>query len=178
MRLSPLAMVAVCCTMSPPIAARQVAVPPAAQDGSISALPKAGREALERRWKTATIAAVDSQASACQNAAPASPIVSADFDSDTLVDYALAVQAPDGVKLVVLLRRGEEYRVEELDQLGAGPATAFLGLEKRGTRFLNAATSTDDFFSADTLAAHRCGAPTVVYLWAGSGFRRVTVAQK
>src|SRR5262245_1148764 len=90
---------------------RHSATPPGA-----AMLPKAAREALTERWKTWSIAAVDSQATACQTAASTpAPLVSADFDNDTLHDYAAAVQTPDGVKLVALLARGHDYRVFELD---------------------------------------------------------------
>ncbi len=178
MTLRALAVVAVVSTMSPATAAQQTAPAPAAQDAPASALPKAALDALEDHWKGATVATVDPQAVACQNGGTAAPVVTADFDSDSLSDYAVAVQLPDGIKLAVLLRRGEEYRVMDLDTLGSGQASGSLGIEKRGTRFLNAATNTDDFFSSDTLSVNRCGAQTVVYLWSGSAFRKVPITRK
>ena len=178
MTLRALAMVAVVCTTFPATSTRQMAPEPSAQDAPASALPKGALEALEDHWKSATVATVDPQAVACQNGVAAAPVVTADFDSDSLSDYAVAVQLPDGIKLAVLLRRGEEYRVMEVDTLGSGQASGSLGIEKRGTRFLNAATNTDDFFSSDTLSVNRCGAPTVVYLWSGSAFRKVPITRK
>lgn len=171
-------VVALLLASAPRVSIGQAGGPPAgAQVDVLSMLPEAARETLEKKWKkTWTLAQVDPPATACQTAA-AAPIVTADFDGDTLADYALAVQTPDGVKLMALLLRGDQYLLFEVDGLGQAQASAFLGVEKRGTKFVNAASSAEDYFSTETLAAHRCGAPSVVYLWTGSGFRRVTIVR-
>jgi hypothetical protein len=142
-------------------------------------IPKAAQVALNEKFKTWTPAELDQQATACQQAAGAAPLaVTADFDSDAKSDLGLAVKTADGVKLVALLRRGNEYEVFELEPLGNGQSSAYLGLVKRGTRFESPLTSTDDFYAADTLSAYRCGAPAIHYVWTGLGFRRVPPAGK
>lgn len=142
-------------------------------------VPKAAQEALNEKFKSWTPAELDQQATACQSAAGAAPLaVTADFDNDAKADLGLAVKTADGLKLVALMRRGNEYEVFELEPLGNGQSSAYLGLVKRGTRFESPLTSTDDFYAADTLSAYRCGAPAIHYIWTGLGFRRVPPAGK
>ena len=142
-------------------------------------VPKAAQQALAEKFKTWTPAELDQQAAACQTAAGAAPLaVTADFDNDAKGDLGLAVKTADGIKLVALMRRGKEYEVFELEPLGNGQSSAYLGLVKRGTKFESPLTSTDDFYAADTLSAYRCGAPAIHYIWTGLGFRRVPPAGK
>lgn len=142
-------------------------------------VPRAAQVALDERYKTWTPAEIDQQATACQPAGGAAPLaVTADFDSDAKPDLGMAVKTADGIRLVALMRRGEEYEVFELEPLGNGQASAYLGLEKRGTRFASPLTSTDDFYAADTLSTYRCGSTAVHYVWTGLGFRRVPPAGK
>ena len=137
-------------------------------------LPLAAREALVKKWNnTWKPAAVEAQAASCQTGAPAPAMVSADFDNDTLQDFALAVQTPDGVRLVALLARGKEFKLVDVDELGKGEATSFLGLEKRGVKFVDPASAAEDYFSSETLATHRCGSVSRAYIWLGSSFRKV-----
>jgi len=149
------------------------------QDAVEPTLPKMAREALEKRWKkTWTPAEIDQQAASCRAAGTVAPkLVSADVDGDNQADYAMAVKTPAGVQLVALLYRQSGYQIYELDPLGGAQASAVIGLERRGTRFVNAASSTDDFYSADTVAAYRCGSPTIIYIWTGSGFRRIVLGK-
>jgi hypothetical protein len=180
MTLRGIAIAALVWTGAVDAAIGQAPAPPAAAQSDVpSMLPKDAREVLEKKWKRWTVASIDPQATSCQSGTAASvPLVTADFDSDTLPDYALAVQTHEGVKLVALLRRGnDDYLLFELDDLGQSQASAFLGLEKRGTRFVNPSSGFNDFFSAETLAAHRCGSASVVYLWVGTVFRRVELAR-
>ncbi len=136
-------------------------------------VPRAAQEVLNAKWHGWTPAEVDQQATACQPAGRTAPVaLTADFDSDTKPDLALAVKTADGTKLVALLQRGEEYELFELAPPADGQA-AYLGLEKRGTKYASPLTSTDDFYAADTLTAYRCGTPPVHYLWTGLGFKRV-----
>ena len=129
-------------------------------------LPVAAREELAKKWdNTWKPAAVEAQATSCQTGAAAPPIVSADFDNDTLQDFALAVQTPEGVRLVALLARGKEFKLVDIDELGSGEATSFLGLEKRGVKFVDPTNAAEDYFSSETLATHRCGSPSRVYIW-------------
>jgi len=126
-------------------------------------LPLAAREELVKKWNnTWKPAAVEAQAASC-----------ADFDNDTLQDFALAVQTPDGVRLVALLARGKEFKLVDVDELGKGEATSFLGLEKRGVKFVDPASAAEDYFSSETLATHRCGSVSRAYIWLGSSFRKV-----
>jgi hypothetical protein len=137
-------------------------------------LPFAAREELVKKWdKTWKPAAVEAQATSCRPGEAAPPMVSADFDNDTLKDFALAVQTPEGVRLVALLARGKEFKLVDVDELGKGEATSFLGLEKRGVKFVDPGSAAEDYFSSETLATYRCGSPSRAYIWSGSSFRRV-----
>jgi hypothetical protein len=141
---------------------------------SADGLPRAAHEALVKKWKnTWKAAAIEAQATSCQTGSTASPVVSADFDNDTLPDYAMAVQTPEGVRLVALLARGKDYKLVDIDALGSGESTAFLGIEKRGQKFVDPKSAAEDYFASDTLATYRCGASANVYIWSGSAFRRV-----
>ena len=141
-------------------------------------VPREAQTVLSEKWQGWTPAELDPQATSCQPAGGTAPLaVIADLDSDTKADLALQIKTAEGIKLVALMRRGEEYAVFELDKLGDGQSPTYLGLEKRGTRFPSPLTSTDDFYAADTLATYKCGKPIVHYIWTGLGFKRVEIGK-
>jgi hypothetical protein len=141
------------------------------------ALPKSARKALDRQFKHWEVAPVDPEATACRrDGAGESPtFVQADFDSDGQQDVAIAVKVGDEVRLIAILARLEDTKLVDVDSLGHGGADAYLGIEKRGTKFKRQNIALDDYYPADTLAVYRCGQPTTAYFWAGSGFNKVVI---
>jgi hypothetical protein len=139
-------------------------------------LPKSAKKALDDHLKGWAMAPIDPQASACRRDGEASPaFVQADFDGDGQQDIAVAVKVGDDVRLVAILARMEQSQLVNVDSLGQGAASAYLGIEKRGTKFKDPQYGLDDFLSADTLAVYRCGQSTTAYIWAGSGFIKVVM---
>ena len=77
----------------------------------------------------------------------------ADFNDDGQQDVALAVKVGDDVRLVVILTRLDDSTLVNLDSVGRGMAGAYLGIEKRGTKFKDLAYGPEDYLlPADTLA--------------------------
>ena len=142
-----------------------------------STLPKMAQYALSNQWKTWSPAELDPQAASCAGAAAPSLTVMADLDGDGQEDISTAVKTPDGVKLVALMRRGEEYKVIDIEPLGNAQVPVSLGLEKRGARFENPIDLTYDFYAANTLATYRCGKPTAAYIWSGLIFKKVPLTK-
>ena len=142
-----------------------------------STLPKMAQHALTDHWKTWAPAELDPQAASCAGSTAPTLTVTADLDGDGQPDVSTAVKTPDGVKLVALLRRGEEYKVVEIEPLGNDQVPVSLGLEKRGARFENPVDLTYDFYAANTLATYRCGKPTAAYIWSGLVFKKVALTK-
>jgi hypothetical protein len=142
-----------------------------------STLPKMAQYALSDHWKSWAPAELDPQAVSCAGSSAPTLTVTADLDGDGQDDVSTAVKTPDGVQLVALLRRGEEYKVIEIEPFGTTQASASLGLEKRGARFENPVDLTYDFYAANTLATYRCGKPTAAYIWSGLVFKKVALTK-
>jgi hypothetical protein len=75
------------------------------------------------------------------------------------------------------MRRGEEYKVIDIEPLGNAQVPVSLGLEKRGARYENPIDLTYDFYAANTLATYRCGKPTAAYIWSGLIFKKVQLTK-
>jgi hypothetical protein len=140
-----------------------------------ASLPPGATDALNDHWpkKDWSIATIGSQTSSCLAGKPNATAVSADFDSDGLADLALLVKTPGGVRLVVLLARGDQYAVFDVDAMGDQDASAGLGLAKRGTKFAKTTSLATDFYPADTLTTYVCSGPQSSYLWGGLNFYKV-----
>jgi hypothetical protein len=151
--------------------------PPKTLPATIDAasLPPGATDALNDHWpkKDWSIATIGSQTSACLAGKPNATAVSADFDSDGLADLALFVKTSSGVRLVVLLARGDHYAVYDVDAAGDQDASAGLGLAKRGTQFAKTTSLATDFYPADTLTTYVCSGAKSSYLWGGLDFYRV-----
>jgi hypothetical protein len=151
----------------------------AVADKPESPLPKDARKALDKKWPGWQMAAIDPASASCladQTAARA--VVEGDFDSDGRADIGAAIQTPQGVRLVAMTWREWGYEVYDLDSLGDKMASAYLGRERPGAKFLNPNTQLDDYFPTDTLAAYTCSGGRTAYLWTGLGFRKIVIGNK
>jgi hypothetical protein len=167
------------CGWSTLAAALLVATGPAsvaAQKADGATIPKAARKALDERWKGWQLATIDPQAASCaQDGHAPSALIPGDFDGDGRPDVALAVKTRHGVRLAAVLSRENDTIVYDIDSLGDAAANVSVGVEHRGTKFINPRSMLVDYFPADTLTTSRCGQGRTGYFWTGSGFSKWTL---
>jgi len=138
------------------------------------ALPDKARELLEEHWETWSVATIDPSVSAC--AADANPVVQFDVDGDGGDDYVAAISTPDGVRLVVLLRRLWGFNFHDIDSFGESTANGYVVATPRGTAFHNPITGAEDYLTTTTITVKRCGTPQSDYFrWLGYRYEKVTV---
>ena len=143
------------------------------------ALSSDARQALTRRWPKWQLAVLDPQVATCASGQTDLPLlVELDADGDSASDVGVAIQTGEATRLVVILNRGWDTVVYDVDSLGGAAANGFLGVVTRGRRFMNPATNMDDYFSNPTVMATRCGEPALAYRWTGVGFEKVVLDAK
>lgn len=139
-----------------------------------ASLSKTTRRALDDTFKKWQPATVDPQSATCRREAGSPPaLLRADLNSDGRPDVALALEAADGVHLVVVFERLVDSVVVDVDRLGQTAADGYLMIEPRGSSYPK--DGLEDYFTAATLAVYRCGQARAVYLWSGLGFRKVVL---
>ncbi|HEX5215011.1 MAG TPA: hypothetical protein VFV98_06080, partial [Vicinamibacterales bacterium] len=145
---------------------------PAAQDPAAPIdLRKAVQKALDKRWKSWTVAPLtcshDGQPSG------AAPILDGDYNSDGAPDAAFVLTTDKGARLVVAINRIEDVDVYEVDALPADVAVS-VNLRRRGTKYFRKDMAVDQYFGADALTVSPCAGSgdTVAYIFTGAGFRR------
>ena len=129
------------------------------------------RDALDDAFDDWGIAAIEPSRAACVSGETPAAIVRGDFNSDGRPDAALALAVEGTVHLVVVLERVDDSTVIDIETLGQSAADGYLRVEPRGSTYTDA-RGLEDYFSADTLAVHRCGQPATVYFWSGLDFRK------
>ena len=141
---------------------------PAAPPVTIS---KALAKRLGRQFPGWQLAALESS---CQAQAGDSPsLVSGDFNSDTLPDFAVQLQATaPGVAIAVAFTGLDDARVVQLDTGAGAAAPRILSIARRGTKFTSAA-GVDDYFPHATLIATTCAGERTAYSWNGSTFTAI-----
>jgi hypothetical protein len=141
---------------------------PAAAPATIS---KSLAKRLARQFPGWQLAALESS---CQAQAGNSPsLVSGDFNSDTLPDLAVQIQATaPGVALVVAFTGLDDARIVQIDTRAGAAAPRILSVARKGSKFTSAAGA-DDYFPHATLVAMTCAGDRTAYLWNGATFTAV-----
>jgi len=70
-----------------------------------------------------------------------------------------------------------DFRVYEIESAQADKATRYLTHLKRGTKYINPVTQSDEYLSHNSLVTQSCAGDQVFYLWNGDGFRKVVPAK-
>ena len=177
--LCALVLASVCASL-----AAQTPAPPAGAGMAKSDLSKEIRHALDDRFdkldgfKKWRVASVDPQRASCRTDGAGSPaMATGDLNGDGRPDHAVFIQGDNRVQLVAVFERIGDFMVQDIDADAVGTAAAegYLGLRKRGTAFVDPDTHLEDYYANDTLILHRCGQPSVAYLWSGASFRKIAL---
>jgi hypothetical protein len=137
-------------------------------------LPKQAADALDSKYPGWTLAEFSGADTACTARAGSSPTqVNDDFNTDGFGDWALELHAGDSVKLVVVMGWLADFRVYEVESTPGDKATRYVTNLKRGTKYINPVTKSDEYLSHNSLVTQSCTGDRVFYLWNGDGFRRV-----
>jgi hypothetical protein len=138
------------------------------------ALPKDAAKALDDKYPGWTLAEFSGGDAACATRAGSSPTqVNDDFNTDGFGDWAVAIRTGDSVKIVVVMGWLADFRVYEVESAQADKATRYLTHLKRGTKYINPVTKSDEYLSHNSLVTQSCAGDRVLYLWNGDGFRKV-----
>ena len=141
-------------------------------------LPKEAAKALDEKYPGWTLAEFSGGDAACSTRAGASPTqVNDDFNTDGFGDWALELHQGDSVKLVVVMGWLADFRVYEIESAQTDKAARFLTHLKRGTKYINPVTQSDEYLSHNSLVTQSCAGDQVFYLWNGDGFRKVVPAK-
>jgi len=137
-------------------------------------LPKQAAQALDDKYPGWTLAQFSSGDAACDARAGASPTkINDDFNTDGFGDWALQIRSGDAIKLVVVMGWLADFRVYEVESAPGEKATRFLVDLKRGTKYTNPVTKSDEYLSHNSVVTKSCAVDQVFYLWNGDGFRKV-----
>jgi len=137
-------------------------------------LPKQAAHALDDKYPGWTLAQFSGTDAACGTRAGSSPTqVNDDFNTDGFGDWALEIRSGDAVKLVVVMGWLADFRVYEVESTPGDKAAVYLTTLKRGTKYTNPVTKSDEYLSHNSLVTQPCGGDRVFYLWNGDGFRKV-----
>jgi hypothetical protein len=141
-------------------------------------LPKEAAKALDDKYAGWTLAEFSGGDAACSTRAGSSPTqVNDDFNTDGFGDWALELHQGDSVKLVVVMGWLADFRVYEIESAQTDKAARFLTHLKRGTKYINPVTQSDEYLSHNSLVTQSCAGDQVFYLWNGDGFRRLVTAK-
>lgn len=141
-------------------------------------LPKEAAKALDEKYPGWTLAEFSGGDAACSTRAGSSPTqVNDDFNTDGFGDWALELHTGDSVKLVVVMGWLADFRVYEVESAQTDKATRYLTHLKRGTKYINPVTQSDEYLSHNSLVTQSCAGDQVFYLWNGDGFRKVVPAK-
>ena len=137
-------------------------------------MPKLAAKALDDKYPGWTLAEFSGGDAACRTRAGSSPTqVNDDFNTDGFGDWALELRAGDSIKLVVVMGWLADFRVYEIESTQGDKATRYLTHLKRGTKYINPVTKSDEYLSHNSLVSQSCAGDRAFYLWNGDGFRKV-----
>ncbi len=129
------------------------------------------------KWKTADLVKTPPSPQ-CQSGTPASAngVVSGDFNGDGAVDVAAQVSTPDGVHLVAAIVRTDEDQLVDVTKVSESGTQ--LAVSVKGGRYFKPKSQFDFYYGTDTLTLADCGPVHSAYVWDGTGFDMMSVADK
>lgn len=133
-------------------------------------VPLPVRKLLDKKFKGWQLATVAPAGGCADRMGDAAALVNADFNSDGFPDWGIQIKTATGVRLLAVMAWQEDFRIFELESSADATASRYLGVARRGSKFLNPQTTLDDYFTNETLVTNSCGKDQVAYLWVGFNF--------